>query len=109
MDRFEQRQLWAERIKDFRESDLTMKAWCEKTGHSMDQLKYWVQKYKTKPESTWLPVSVLGAESSSSETPPPAPPALTMQIQMGSIRIDVYPGAQPEMLRDVLHVLVSPC
>lgn len=106
MDRLEQRQLWAERIKDFRESGHTMEAWCEKTGHSMNQLRYWNQKYKTKPESAWLPVSVLGPEPSS---PEPSPPVLAMQIQMGAIRIDVYAGAQPEMLRDVLCALVPLC
>ena len=107
MDRFEQSQLWAERIAELQQSGLTMKAWCEKTGHSYDQLKYWKCKYKLK-QSAWLPVTVSEEIPAASQLVP-SEPCLTMQIQLGAVRIDVYTGAQPEMLRDVLSALVPSC
>ncbi|WP_223836746.1 IS66 family insertion sequence element accessory protein TnpA [Paenibacillus oceani] len=38
------RQLWAERIVEFRASGMTMAAWCSAHQCSIDQLKYWLYK-----------------------------------------------------------------
>ena len=35
---------WRERIEDYRTGGLTMIQWCEKTGYSIGQLKYWIGK-----------------------------------------------------------------
>ncbi|MEC0229032.1 IS66 family insertion sequence element accessory protein TnpA [Paenibacillus alba] len=108
MNKIELHQIWAERIEDFQESGLSMKAWSEKTGHSYDRLSYWKNKFQSIGTETWLPISVTG-ETSVTVSPTPSEPTLTMQIQMDSLRIDVYSGAQPEMLRDVLSALIPPC
>jgi hypothetical protein len=110
MDKVEQRQVWAERVAAYQESGLSMKDWCEKTGYSLDQFKYW--KYKGKPagSESWLPVAVLG-EPSAAEERVPSEPSLAMHIEIGSARIDVYPGADPQLLREVMRALgeTTPC
>jgi hypothetical protein len=109
MDKSELRQAWAERVTDFQESGLTMKAWCEKNGFTMEQLKYWYYKHKSKSSRSdvWLPLTV--TESAQDEIEPLTLPAPSMQIQVGPVRIEVYPGLEPQLLREVVSALVWPC
>jgi len=58
---------WRRRIADYRAGDLTMLQWCEKTGYSIGQLKYWIakcNKLARKSEAGgWARVDVVDSNS----------------------------------------------
>jgi hypothetical protein len=104
MDKNELRKQWKDRIESYRSSGLTMSAWCSANGFTLDQLKYWLYKGKKKetpataPQSTPAFVSVAvtsAAEQRSS----------VLWIEVGSARIEVQHGFQPELLREVVAAL----
>lgn len=107
MDKFERRQVWMERVADYQDSGLTMVAWSQKTGHSVKTLRYWIEKLKVG--DSWLPISLTETGAQLPQVSPPSEPLLTLQIQIGSVRIDVYAGAESELLREVLQAVVAPC
>jgi transposase-like protein len=39
----ENREIWINRVKDYRASSLTQKAWCEKNGVKVSALRYWLR------------------------------------------------------------------
>jgi hypothetical protein len=52
MNREERRQLWQARMTDYRQSGLSLKAWCALQEYTPDQLKYWLYKRTPKTPST---------------------------------------------------------
>lgn len=52
MNREERQQLWQARMADYRQSGLTLKAWCALQEYTTDQLKYWL--YKRSPKQFQL-------------------------------------------------------
>lgn len=38
------REIWISRIDDFKSSNLTQKAWCEKNDVKISTLRYWIRK-----------------------------------------------------------------
>ncbi|AHM57335.1 hypothetical protein EAL2_c20550 [Peptoclostridium acidaminophilum DSM 3953] len=38
------REIWVSRIDEFRSSNLTQKAWCEKNDVKISTLRYWIRK-----------------------------------------------------------------
>ena len=46
--RQELREVWAERIEDFRASGLSQWAWCREHGLRPNQLWYWLRKFETE-------------------------------------------------------------
>jgi hypothetical protein len=102
----EQRRLdWADRIAKFRASGMTMAAWCAANQCTIDQLKYWLYKAKpvragsTSPPSTpFVRLSV----ADPIEAPHPAPPLV---VHIGSARIELRSGFDPQLLREVVHAL----
>jgi hypothetical protein len=101
MDKRQLSEHWQERITSYRTSGLTMKKWCDANGCTMDQLKYWLYKRikksnkKAKQTSPALvPVTVA------------ADPAISpLWIEVGLARIEVRPGFEPELLREVIAAL----
>lgn len=89
---------WQERIVSYRNSGLTMKDWCAANGFTVDQLKYWLYKGKKKSPTqaaTFVPVKVASSE----------PAASALWIHIGSARIEVNSGFEPQLLRDVVEAL----
>lgn len=39
----ENREIWVNRVKDFKASNLTQKSWCEKNGIKISALRYWLR------------------------------------------------------------------
>lgn len=109
MDKEHLHRQWMERIAQYRNSGLTMKAWCEQHGIKMDQLKYWLYKRKRPTHETgaqagnrspWIPLQV--DESPSDNTS-------SIRISIGSACIDIRPGFEPSLLVDVVKVLKALC
>lgn len=92
-------ELWQERINSYRNSGLTMEDWCAANGFTLDQLKYWLYKGRKKSPTqaapTFLPVAVSSSE----------PVAFALWIHVGSARIEVTSGFEPQLLREVVEAL----
>lgn len=91
---------WQERIRDYRDSGLTMRAWCAAREVPFNQLKYWLRKLSTgtrkQSDVTWVSVS------------PPldfSSPASTLIVRVGGASIDVHPGFDPSLLGQVVRAL----
>lgn len=91
---------WEARIRSYQSSGLTMKAWCTANGFTLDQLKYWLYKGKNKSRRqattpTFVPVTVSS----------PLPATATLWLHIGATRIEVQPGFEPQLLREVVEAL----
>lgn len=97
-------QIWAKRIVSYQESGQTMKAWCAKQGLPIHQLKYWLYKAQ-KPQISAPSAATFRRVSVTAPTMEPDP----LWIQVGSVRISVRPGFEPQLLRDVVAALSPEC
>jgi hypothetical protein len=95
---------WEERIADYRGSELTMIQWCEKTGYSIGQLKYWITKLnklsRNVGSSGWARIGVVDSGANI---------ASGISVSVGAARIEVCPGFDPSLLSEVLRVVTSTC
>jgi hypothetical protein len=93
---------WQERIADYRSGDLTMLQWCEKTGYSIGQLKYWMAKCnKVARESEaggFARLEIVDSDSSAKIT-----------VRVGVARIEVERGFDKSVLGEVMRVAASIC
>jgi hypothetical protein len=107
MDQEERRQLWQARVADYRQSGLRMKEWCVREGCTTDQLKYWLYKRAKKTSNVASPATTqrfIPVTLASVSLPVPS-----LQIHIGTARIEVIPGFDPELLREVVRALEEPC
>jgi len=93
---------WRERIADYRAGELTMLEWCEKTGYSIGQLKYWITKCNRLARKSeaggWARVEVVDSNSTAKIT-----------VRVGIARIEVERGFDRIVLGEVMGVAASIC
>jgi hypothetical protein len=93
---------WRERIEDYRTGGLTMIQWCEKTGYSIGQLKYWIakcNKLARKSEAGgWARVEIVDSNSTAKIT-----------VHVGVARIEIERGFDRAVLGEVMCVAASIC
>lgn len=95
---------WMKRIVDFRESGMTMKAWCATQQLTLDQMKYWIRKQKqcSQPDNPrFIPLTV--------SPPASLDPSDRLLIRVGGVSIELQPGFNPELLRQAVKALEVPC
>lgn len=107
----QRRQDWHTRIEAYRASGLTMKAWCSANHCSVEQLKYWLYKIKrvsfsATPDPKTSPVQFVPLDTVDPGSVSPAP---SLILHIGEASIELHSGFDPMLLRDVIHVLTSPC
>lgn len=94
---------WEGRIADYRSSGLTLARWCEKTGFSVGQTKYWITKInkqtRTNRSSVWARLDVVDSSKADSQ----------VTVRIGVARIEVRPGFDRSLLSEVLSVVASTC
>jgi hypothetical protein len=101
MEDIEVREQWEERITAYRASGLTAARWCERTGHSIGQLKYWITKTgKAARKRDWAPVEIVDSNPAA---------ASKITVHVGSARVEVEPGFDQSLLSEVLGVVSSTC
>ena len=95
-------EVWTERIRAYQASGQTMKAWSEEHNVTLHQFKYWLYKAQRQDRAaattTFRPVTVVRSAHLDS-----------LQIQVGVARIDVRPGFEPDLLREVVAALTPLC
>lgn len=103
----QRRHEWAARIEDYKTSGQTMAAWCNINGCNIEQLKYWLRKFKN--------ASILEAESVPVRWTPlsandlPAFPSSTLIVRVGPTRIELEPGFNEKLLLTVVKALQPLC
>mgnify|MGYP000956188502 CR=1 FL=1 len=89
--------LWEERVKDYENSDLTMKVWCEANHVKTHQLHYWRKKFKTNKENIQSNLVKVDLNQKQKQTIDES----SIQLQVGSLSINVKSGFKPSLLKDV--------
>jgi hypothetical protein len=104
--RSELRKEWEQRIAEFRASGQTAVAWCAAHDVNLHRFRYWLRKFPTKratestPSVRWLSVKV--------DEPPVAEDGILL-VRVGSASIEVKPGYNPTLLRQVVQTLATLC
>ena len=103
----ELRKEWERRISIYRSSGQTQAKWCEANDISIHQFRYWIKrievpKSRRTTSSQWVPVELedSNAENTNNEA---------LQIKVGLASIEVNPGFNPSLLKDVIKVLKTMC
>ncbi|MFX4301623.1 IS66 family insertion sequence element accessory protein TnpA [Alicyclobacillus tolerans] len=107
----ELRELWRARVTDFRASGLTGAAWCAAHQVKEHQLRYWVGKFKADTahdsqgrddvEPRFIPVRLDEFATEVTDKP--------LSVRVGPAVIEVLPGYDSDLLRDVVRTLASLC
>lgn len=92
------RELWQKRMEDFETSDLTGTEWCTAQDIPLCQFRYWRRKLRLMHplpnKNRWMTVEM--------ENPPKQDPLF---IHLGSAKIEVHAGFDPDLFADVVRVL----
>lgn len=90
---------WETRMEQWRESGLSMAAWCRKENINIHQMYYWKRKFDQQIDNTsssdWLEVSHPAnfVEHSS------------IIIKVDKLSLEVNPQVDRQLLSDVMHLL----
>jgi len=103
MTRELKRELWQERICNYRSSGLNAQAWCQQNKLTLSSLHYWINKLNKeslKLDSTFkhefVPITQMGISMS---------PSAPIVIRYQNLLIEVSENCQPNTLRNVLEIL----
>ncbi len=101
-------QTWIARVTAYKQSGQTMKVWCSEQGVTLDQLKYWLRKFKSEVGGSGSPappsfVPLVCEEASRS------PSSASLRLHVGNVHIEVSVGFDPGLLRDVVAALSTSC
>jgi len=103
MTRGLKRELWQERICNYRSSGLNAQAWCQQNKLTLSSLHYWINKLnKESLEShstikhEFVPITQMGILMS---------PSAPIVIRYQNLSIEVPESCNPDTLRNVLEIL----
>lgn len=97
-ERQELRNQWAARVADYRASGLSVSAWCAKQQLKPHQLRYWLKKDSQTAGDA--PARWLSLDLRDLAKPP-------LVIRVGRVIVEVQPGFDRDLLRDVVHTLAQ--
>jgi len=101
--REERAALWRGRIEDLKASHMPVAAWAKANGVSEAQVYYWLAKFRAQAaDSTaqrFVPATVVEADEDRTSA--------ALVVRVGTFALEVHPGCDMELLRRVVHTLVS--
>ena len=103
----ELREAWEARVAGYQSSGQSIPAWCAEHKVNLHTMRYWVRKLNQEqrsPETApvqWLSVEVSGERHHVN--------AAGLVVNVGDARIEVHPGCDLLLLREVVHALASLC
>lgn len=105
-ERQARRELWHERIKEFRASGQSVAAWGQAQGLKEHQVRYWLRRLSPVAKAdvgaaTWLPVRIAEEEYQKAPT--------GVVVRVGDAAIEVSPGFNRALLADVVETLLGRC
>ena len=103
MTRGLKRDLWQERICNYRNSGLNAQTWCQQNKLTLSSLHYWINKLNKESlesESSFkhefVPITQVGISLS---------PSAPIVIRYQNLSIEVFESCHPDTLHNVLEVL----
>jgi len=95
MTKAELRDMWESRVAEFRQSGMSVRAWCLKQQVSLCQMHYWLRKSRVSSgQANWVPVQLKEPSIDSG-----------INVRVGNATIEVRPGFDEELLRQVVKAL----
>ncbi|TFE19390.1 IS66 family insertion sequence element accessory protein TnpA [Cohnella luojiensis] len=101
------RKKWEARVTAYRSSGEKATKWCKANQVDRRQLYTWMRRIdgaaasiSVVPETTWLNVKV---------APEAETRSANLNVKLGSAVIEVHPGFNPVLLRDVVQALQALC
>lgn len=95
-------QLWAERIAECRSSGMSVRAWCK--GHELSEKTYYYWQRRLYQQMAATAETVSFAEIPCIEQPKQGS-SLAAKINLSGATVEVYPGADTQMIQAILQVL----
>ncbi|MUV38120.1 hypothetical protein JNUCC1_01944 [Lentibacillus sp. JNUCC-1] len=99
---------WKQRYDAWQESELSVAEWCRTHDVKKHQMYYWVRQFENDedPQVNELgPTQWLTVQMDSDQVSRPAP----IYIHFDAISVEVRPGADTDLLTDVVHILQNRC
>jgi len=100
---------WSGRLKEYECSRKTLTAWCREQGFSIHQAKYWQRKLRrtdlaSNQSAQWVTFEIegLGGTAMKRRT-------TGLCIKIGSAIIEIQPGYNADLLKDVIRTLGTLC
>lgn len=109
MENSDLRMLWEGRLKEFAGSRNSLTAWCREQGLPVHQAKYWQHKLRRNESAgaqspQWLTLEIDGPSETALKRQ-----AATLCIKVGPAVIEIQPGYNVELLKDVIRTLDKIC
>jgi hypothetical protein len=102
----EKQKVWEKRMKEYEESGLSGRKWCEQQGVSQGQFWYWKKRLGNNESKktavvveNWVPLVV--EDSPKSET--------VLTVRIGTVEIEIKSGYDAPLLQDVVRTLIPLC
>jgi transposase-like protein len=103
----ELREMWEDRVAEFQASSQSIPVWCAEHKVNVHTLRYWVRKLKREqPAPEIAPVKWLSVEVAGERHHVNIP---DLVVNVGDARIEVHPGCDLLLLREVVQALASLC
>ncbi len=101
----EKREMWEERIKEYRSSGQSASKWCEEKEYKLSRLRYWIHKFNKEkaandPVPKWASVEVKN---------PVMAQVHPIKITIGKSSIEVNSGFDPATFEKVIRILSQEC
>lgn len=104
----ERQELWRERIRVCKESGMSTVAWCKENGINQSRLYYWKKRLREMEGNPMAPEEAPGwIRLAVSEEPQVRQAGITVHV--AGATIEVQPGFNRTLLREVIQVLTTPC
>lgn len=94
---------WAERIKEYRNSGMTLKTWCETNSINVKTYYYWLHKIRVMLCDETETQAIVPLQIRPRET------AAAITVSIGSISIKIADGTSSETITVVLDVCKRIC
>lgn len=99
-ERSDLRAAWQERITAFRASGQTAAAWCAAQQLKEHQLWYWIRRFRSTTSEQPSPSKFLSVQVCESSASP-------LLVRVGSVAIEVRPGYDAALLRNLVETLAT--
>ena len=97
MSRAENHKYWSKKVAEFKRSGKTKEEWCKKKNITIKQFNYWLKQFSEETtETQWLPVEIKEKA---------IPRSNVLNIKIGAVSIEVYPGYDKKLLLETLRTL----
>lgn len=105
-ERETRRELWYERVEEYRASGLSVAAWCREHEVKEHQMRYWLRRFSPSLEpdataTTWLPVKVRDKGDSGDPD--------VIVVRVGDVAVEVRSGFDRTLLVAVVETLAGRC